>query len=147
MNTQTQRPTVWQRVKAEVSIIRLAERYAELRRSGSTRFVCRCLCGGNTDRHPSFMLYEQGNDFNCFACQAHGSVIDLEMWLNNLDFKAAYTKLAQDFGIFGERDGRHADGGVSYVSLNVAPTTRDDRRKRSFFCLHNISCRVGLAIG
>ena len=121
------RVPLWRRVKDEVGIVQLAERYAELRRSGSTRFVCRCLCGHNTDRHPSFMLYEQGNDFHCFACQAHGSVIDLEMLVNGLDFKAAVTKLAHDFGIHNaNHDAVLRSPSASYVALSAAPRERGE---------------------
>ncbi len=80
-------------VKRDVRICDVAAQYGEVRRSGRLH-VCRCLCGQNTDRHPSFTLYENdgtalGDHFHCFACQRHGSVIDLVMLTEHLDFKAA----------------------------------------------------------
>jgi DNA primase len=80
-------------VKRAVRICDVAAQYGEVRRSGRLH-VCRCLCGQNTDRHPSFTLYENesttlGDHFHCFACQRHGSVIDLVMLTEHLDFKAA----------------------------------------------------------
>jgi DNA primase len=120
------RTPLWRRVKDEINIVQLAERYAELRRSGTTRFVCRCLCGHNRDRHPSFILYEKNNDFHCFACQAHGSVIDLEMLVSGLDFRAAVSKLAQEFGIWqGNEPGRERLR-APFVALSAAPQDKGE---------------------
>jgi DNA primase len=85
-------------VKARCPIEDVAAQYREVRPSGAARFVCRCLCGRNTDRRPSFTLYKRDNGFHCFACGAHGSVIDLVMLAEGCDFRTALLRLEGNAG-------------------------------------------------
>jgi DNA primase len=80
-------------VKARCPIEVVAAQYREVKPSGLSRFVCRCLCGRNPDRRPSFTLYRRDNGFHCFACGAHGSVIDLVMLAEGCDFRTALLRL------------------------------------------------------
>lgn len=50
-----------------------------------------CLCPFHDDHHPS--LYLRKNFYYCFSCNAHGSVIDLYMHLNNVNFVEAVRSL------------------------------------------------------
>ena len=54
-------------------------------------------CPYHDDRHPSMKLYD--DHFYCFACCAHGDVIDLTAKLLGLNFTEAVHRLAVDFGI------------------------------------------------
>ena len=54
-------------------------------------------CPYHDDRHPSMKLYD--DHFYCFACGAHGDVIDLMAKLLGLNFTEAVHRLAVDFGI------------------------------------------------
>ena len=54
-------------------------------------------CPYHDDRHPSMKLYD--DHFYCFACGAHGDVIDLTAKLLGLNFTEAVHRLAVDFGI------------------------------------------------
>ena len=54
-------------------------------------------CPYHDDCHPSMKLYD--NHFYCFACGAHGDVIDLTAKLLGLNFTEAVHRLAVDFGI------------------------------------------------
>lgn len=54
-------------------------------------------CPYHDDRHPSMKLYD--DHFYCFACGAHGDVIDLTTKLLGLNFTEAVHRLAVDFGI------------------------------------------------
>lgn len=86
-------------IKRQVRLCDVAAQYGELRKRGQLQ-VCRCLCGENSDRNPSFTLYEHGqpdDHFHCFACGRHGSVIDLVMLVEHLDFKAACQLLRDRF--------------------------------------------------
>jgi DNA primase len=85
-------------VKAQCPIEEVVAHYREVKPSGTARFVCRCLCGRNTDRRPSFTLYKRDNGFHCFACGAHGSVIDLVMLAEGCDFRTALLRLEADLG-------------------------------------------------
>ena len=55
------------------------------------------LCPFHNDTHPSMKLYD--DHFYCFACGAHGDVIDLAAKLLGVNFKEAVHQLAVDFGI------------------------------------------------
>ena len=81
-------------LKTSVRVSELAAEYSEVRQRGRLR-VCRCLCGQNSDRNPSFTLYDQDNHFHCYACGRHGSVIDLVMLTEGLDVKAACQHLRE----------------------------------------------------
>jgi len=64
-------------IKARVGIVELATRYASQLWPRGRTSVCRCLCGHNTDRHPSFTLYPAQSRFYCYACSRGGDVINL----------------------------------------------------------------------
>ena len=85
-----------EQIKTQICISDVAAQYGDVQPRGRLR-VCRCLCGQNSDRNPSFTLYEDDNHFHCYACQRHGSVIDLIMLVENLDFKAACDWLRERF--------------------------------------------------
>ena len=55
------------------------------------------LCPFHNDTHPSMKLYD--DHFYCFACGAHGDVIDLTAKLLGLNFKETVHRLDVDFGI------------------------------------------------
>ena len=49
----------------------------------------KCLCPFHDDHHASLSFSVRRNTYRCFACGAHGGVIDLAMGLLNKDFKDA----------------------------------------------------------
>lgn len=55
------------------------------------------LCPFHKDTHPSMKLYD--DHFYCFACGAHGDVIDLTAKLLGLNLSEAVCRLVLDFGI------------------------------------------------
>ena len=65
------------------------------------------LCPFHNDTHPSMKLYD--DHFYCFACGAHGDVIDLTAKLLGLNFKEAVRRLSVDFGISPNDDPPTAD--------------------------------------
>jgi DNA primase len=90
------------KVKRDVPLLDVVGEYAgEIKQHGKTH-VCRCLCGENSDRNPSFMLYD--DHYHCFACNRHGSVIDLIMLVEQLDFKAALAFLCRRYLSYEGRD-------------------------------------------
>ena len=60
------------------------------------------LCPFHNDTNPSMKLYD--DHFYCFACGAHGDVIDLTAKLLGLNFAEAVRRLAADFGIGPNND-------------------------------------------
>jgi DNA primase (bacterial type) len=81
-----------QTIKAAVPPADAAERYGlTASRNGMT------LCPFRDDRHPSARLYDE--HFYCFACAAHGDVIDLTAKLLGIPVPEAIRRLEDDFGI------------------------------------------------
>jgi len=79
-------------IKAAVSPADAAERYG-LKVSRSS-MAC---CPFHDDRHPSLRLYD--DHFYCFACNAHGDVIDMTSKLLSVPVAEAIRRLEEDFGI------------------------------------------------
>ena len=79
-------------IKTNVAPADAAKMYGlSVQRSGMAR------CPFHNDTHPSMKLYD--DHFYCFACGAHGDVIDLTAKLLGLNFKETVHRLAVDFGI------------------------------------------------
>lgn len=58
-----------------------------------------CPLPGHDDRTPSFHYYSETNSFYCFGCRRGGSVIDLIMQLESLEFGAALQRASELLGI------------------------------------------------
>lgn len=101
MRKETAGTNLIQQIKEAACISDVAAQYGDVRHSGPDRSVCRCLCGHNSDRHPSFMLYEGDNHFHCFACGRHGSVIDLVMLVENCNLTMAISMLKRRY-LYGD---------------------------------------------
>ena len=87
---------LFQNVKYGVNCREAAERYGiEVNRYG------KALCPFHNDRHPS--LYVTDDHYYCFACGAHGDVIDFAANLFELPLYGAAQRLAADFGIDTDR--------------------------------------------
>ena len=87
---------LFQNVKYGVSCREAAERYGvEVNHYGMA------LCPFHNDRHPS--LYVTDDHYYCFACGAHGDVIDFAANLFELPLYGAAQRLAADFGIDTDR--------------------------------------------
>lgn len=69
-----------------VTLPELCRRYGvELNRQGFAK------CPFHNEKTASFKAYKR--DFHCFGCQAHGSVFDFIMLMENVDFKKAFEIL------------------------------------------------------
>ncbi len=79
-------------IKAAVSPADAAERYGlTVSRNGMAH------CPFHDDHHPSLRLYD--DHFYCFACAAHGDVIDLTAKLLGIPVSEAIRRLEEDYGI------------------------------------------------
>lgn len=58
------------------------------------------LCPFHQDSRPSLHFSTAHNSFRCYACGAHGGLVDLVMHRLGLNFRDACCWLAQAFGIF-----------------------------------------------
>ena len=83
---------LFQNVKYGVNCREAAERYGvSVNRQG------KALCPFHNDRHPS--LYVADDHYYCFACGAHGDVIDFAANFFDLPLYEAAQRLAADFGV------------------------------------------------
>jgi len=67
-------------------IAEIARTKLKLIRSGA-RFMA--LCPFHNEKHPSFFIFPEANNFHCFGCGEHGDVIKLTMELESVNFKRA----------------------------------------------------------
>lgn len=82
-------------IKRLLTMQEVAEFYGfQVGRSGFIK--CPFHQGDNT---ASLKLYDGEGGFHCFACGAHGSVIDFVMRLFDLNFKQALLRLNADFNL------------------------------------------------
>ena len=87
---------IFEIVKENVNLREAAELYRiDVNRYG------KALCPFHNDRHPS--LYVTDDHYHCFACGAHGDVIDFAANFFDLPLYEAAQRLAADFGIDTDR--------------------------------------------
>lgn len=77
-----------------------------------------CRLPGHDDTRPSFALRPRWNGFVCYPCRKHGSVIDLTMLMEGLDFLRACRWLGERY--LGER---YADGAAPRRSNSASAPT------------------------
>ena len=63
-------------IKARVDIVAFASQFTELVQRGNT-FKGKCPLSGHNDDTPSFFVYPENNNWNCFGCNQWGDVFDL----------------------------------------------------------------------
>ena len=57
------------------------------------------LCPFHNEKTPSFTVNEEKGFFHCFGCGEHGSLFDFVMKIDNMSFRDAVERLAEDAGI------------------------------------------------
>ena len=91
---------VIERIKTEVSLLRLAESQGyQVVKQGKDYAVC---CPFHEEKTPSCIISPKSNLFNCFGCGAAGSVIDWVMKTQGVSFRLACEILQKDVGIVTE---------------------------------------------
>ncbi|WP_081486091.1 CHC2 zinc finger domain-containing protein [Herbaspirillum sp. GW103] len=100
----------------------------------------RALCPFHQDTRPSLNLY--GADgvspahFHCFACDAHGTAIDLVKKVEGLDFLPAVEWLAQQYGLKPLRQKARQQGErktINQTALDFALRTFDAQHDADHF--------------
>jgi DNA primase len=91
---------VIERIKTEVSLLRLAESQGcQVVKQGKDYAVC---CPFHEEKTASCIISPKSNLFNCFGCGAAGSVIDWVMKTQGVSFRLACEILQKDVGIVTE---------------------------------------------
>ncbi len=108
---------VIERLKSEVSLVRLMESHGfELKKHGKD-YVCRCPF--HDDKTPSLVVTPSKNLWNCLgACGVGGSVIDWVMKREGISFKRAVEILQHDLGLISE-----SHKPVKYASTKQLPSS------------------------
>ncbi|ANK59591.1 DNA primase [Loigolactobacillus backii] len=83
---------VVEEVRTSVNITDIVGQYVQLKKSGKNLFG---LCPFHEERTPSFSVTEDKQIFHCFSCGRGGNVFKFIMEIENLDFPAAVTKVAE----------------------------------------------------
>ncbi|MFH8651957.1 CHC2 zinc finger domain-containing protein [Sphingomonas paucimobilis] len=78
------------RVKAEISIAKVAAEATDLRKSGDE---LKGLCPFHSEETASFFVNEGKGMYHCFSCSAGGDVIELHRRLHRVDFRQACLDL------------------------------------------------------
>ena len=86
-----------ERLKEEVSVLRLIEAAGiELRKQGKD-YACRCPF--HDEATPSLIVTPAKNLFHCFGCGAAGGPVDWLMKFDKLSFRAAVERLRSELGL------------------------------------------------
>lgn len=102
------------RLKKNISILHVTAGYGiELKPHGRSDYIGRCPLPGHTDEEPSFIVTPGKNLWHCMGCDKGGSVIDLVMELDGIDFRGAVQKLITSSGL---------------VSLGVSSSTTEKEK-------------------
>ncbi len=89
------------RIKREVSLLRLAESQGYKPIKQGKEYAVNCPF--HDDKTPSCMINPEKNEFNCFGCDAGGSVIDWVMKTKGIGFRLACELLLKDIGVVAEK--------------------------------------------
>lgn len=95
-------------------------------------------CPWHDDQHPSLTLYNRQNNqhCHCYACGAHGSVIDLVMKLEGWTFLDACRWLSQEFGI------GKVKAGMYIPRPKIQSNQMDEKPKYSFIPMEMVDKMV-----
>jgi len=94
-------------IKARANVIDLISRYTPLKRAGS---IYKGLCPFHNERTPSFVVYPNSGTWHCFgSCGTGGDVFSFLMRKENLDFREALERLAQETGVSLEEQEQEQD--------------------------------------
>ncbi|PPR63263.1 MAG: DNA primase [Alphaproteobacteria bacterium MarineAlpha3_Bin7] len=85
------------------------------------------LCPFHNEKTPSFTVNEEKGFFHCFGCGEHGSLFDFVMKIDNMSFRDAVERLAED-------------AGIPVPELNTKSKEQISRQKRAFDLLEHATC-------
>ncbi len=90
------------KLKTDISLVRLIQSQGyDLKKSGKEYIM---QCPFHDDKTPSLKVSVEKNVFNCFGCDAKGTVIDWVMKTQGVSFKHACEILADDAGIHLDKE-------------------------------------------
>lgn len=105
-----------EKIKARANIVDVIGSLVTLKRAGNTYKAC---CPFHNEKTPSFVVWEQSQQYVCFGCGEKGDLIKFVQKYYNITFPEAVERLATQYGItiedsYGEENAKK-DG---YYELN-----------------------------
>jgi putative DNA primase/helicase len=89
--------TIIAQIKEKVDLLELANFYNLAPKKTGKTFKCKCPF--HSEKTPSFSINLDKGYYHCFGCGWGGDAIELVCQIDNLDFKEAINKLAQQYGL------------------------------------------------
>lgn len=83
-------------LKSKITLSDVISRSVRIINHGRNKVAC---CPFHKEKTPSFHINDERGFYHCFGCGAHGDVINFVMQQENLNFKEAVEKLANENGI------------------------------------------------
>lgn len=105
-----------QQVKAATDIVEIIGSYVSLQPAGTNY---KGLCPFHDDRHPSFVVSPQFQNYRCWACGKNGDVISFVQESDRVSFPEALELLARRVGISLEKNGSATTNSNRAVMLEV----------------------------
>ena len=107
-----------ERIKCEVSLVRLIEGQGHRLVSQGKDLACRCPWHEG-DETPSCVVTPKSNLWHCFGCGAGGTVIDWVMRSHRVSFRHACELLMKEHPALGAAPGSAVDGSAAHGSPAV----------------------------
>ena len=85
-----------EKIKARANIVDVIGSLVTLKRNGNTYKAC---CPFHNEKTPSFIVWEQSQQYVCFGCGEKGDMIKFVQRYYNLTFPEAVERLAAQYGI------------------------------------------------
>lgn len=83
-------------LKSKITLSDVISRSVRIINHGKNKVAC---CPFHKEKTPSFHINDERGFYHCFGCGTHGDVISFVMQQENLNFKEAVEKLANESGI------------------------------------------------
>jgi DNA primase len=112
--------TLKEEVRARADIVDIIGRSVRLQKSSG---AWKGLCPFHQEKSPSFHVNPRRQSYHCFGCGVGGDVFKFVMEYEHLDFMATLEKLANQFGVPFELDGRKGDGNLKRRLLELHEKT------------------------
>jgi DNA primase catalytic core len=98
--------TLRDRVQEANPLAKVVEEYGVELPSAAGDVLVRCCLPGHEDTRPSFSADLDKGSWHCFGCKRGGTVFDLVMCMESVDYGEALRRLAERAGIHLEEQGR-----------------------------------------
>lgn len=79
----------------EISIVDVFKKLGFRLQKKGNNYICNCPF--HEDNHPSLYIYEESNQFHCFACNKHGNIFTIIMDSENCNFISALKWLENNY--------------------------------------------------